>query len=330
MRSSVVHGTAGIADGRLPNDRDRFAGSAADPALIGRMRALASDYAMLVKPRIMLLLLITTLAAVLIAAASRRLDHLETLRIVLLTLLGGALASGGASALNQFIDRDIDGLMARTSKRPLPAGRMSPRHVLIFGLALSALSLVVFAVSLNVLSALLALGGNLFYVVVYTCWLKRTTPQNIVIGGIAGAVPPLVGWAAVADTLSLPAILLFVIITLWTPPHFWSLSLLTQRDYTRAGIPMLPVVRGLDKTRVNILAYTIILVSFSLGLCATHAMGALYLVAAAALGGAFVWQASVLLRDATIKRARSCFIYSNIYLALLFAAMVIDRLAALS
>ena len=293
-------------------------------------RAVGADYLTLVKPRIMVLLLITTLAAALIAASTRHIGAPEIARLVLLTLLGGALASGGASALNQYIDRDIDGLMTRTAKRPLPAGRLQPNQVLAFGLILSALSLLVFGLWVNVLSALLALGGNLFYVVVYTCWLKRTTPQNIVIGGIAGAVPPLVGWAAVSDNVALPGVLLFVIITLWTPPHFWSLSLLTQRDYTRAGIPMLPVVAGLDKTRLNVLVYTGILVTFSLALCLTGAMGLLYLAAAAALGGVFLWKAWALLRDGSTQRARGCFIYSNLYLALLFAAMVIDRLAALA
>lgn len=292
--------------------------------------AIVADYVMLVKPRIMVLLLITTLAAVLIAATDRHTGHLETLRLIALTLIGGALASGGASALNHYVDRDIDGLMTRTRKRPLPDGRLRPRQVLIFGLTLTALSLVVFGLWVNVLSALLALGGNLFYVLIYTCWLKRTTSQNIVIGGIAGAIPPLVGWAAVADSIALPAVLLFVIITLWTPPHFWSLSLLTQKDYTRAGIPMLPVVRGLDRTRWNILVYTAILIAFTLALCATHAMGIFYLASASLLGAMFLWRALLLLRDATAKRARACFMYSNIYLALLFAAMVIDRLAVLS
>lgn len=288
------------------------------------------DYLILVKPRIMVLLLITTLAATLIAASTRDIGSLTIARLIALTLVGGALASGGASALNQYLDRDIDGLMARTSRRPLPAGRLRPGEVLAFGLVLSLLSVLVFGLWVNWLSALLALGGNLFYVVIYTRWLKRTTPQNIVIGGIAGAIPPLVGWAAVCDNVALPAVLLFVIVTLWTPPHFWSLSLLTEKDYSRAGIPMLPVVRGLDKTRANILAYTGILVAFSLALCATGAMGWFYLAAAAVLGGVFLWRALLLLRDASKARARSCFMYSNFYLALLFAAMVVDRLGALA
>jgi protoheme IX farnesyltransferase len=294
------------------------------------VRQVVRDYFALTKPRIMVLLLITTLASVLIAASTRHMNALETARLVVLTMLGGALASGGASALNQYIDRDIDGLMTRTRRRPLPAGRLRPYQALLFGLILTVLSLLVFGLGANVLSALLALSGTLFYIGVYTLWLKRTTPQNIVIGGIAGAIPPLVGWAAVCDTIGLPAILLFVIITLWTPPHFWSLALLTQKDYSRASVPMLPVVRGLDKTRWNILVYTMVLVAFTLGLSATHVTGLFYLGAAALLGSVFLWRAMLLLCEATAKRARACFVYSNIYLALLLGAMVVDRLIALS
>jgi protoheme IX farnesyltransferase len=321
MRSRVLQSATNLSEHRLA--------AASETVWPGWVRALP-DYVALMKPRIMVLLLITTLAAVLIAASTTSISSLDTLRLVVLTMFGGALASGGASALNQYIDRDIDGLMSRTSKRPLPAGRLQPRQVLIFGLTLTVLSVLLFVLWVNVLSAVLALGGNLFYVVVYTCWLKRSTPQNIVIGGIAGAIPPLVGWAAVRNDVALPAILLFVIITLWTPPHFWSLSLLTQRDYSRAGIPMLPVVRGLDKTRINIVVYTVLLVAFTLALFATHVMGLFYLAAAAGLGAYFLFRALTLLRLGTTRLARACFVYSNIYLALLFAAMVIDRLIALS
>jgi protoheme IX farnesyltransferase len=294
------------------------------------VNSVLRDYLTLVKPRIMALLLITTLAAVLIAASTRPVAATEILRLVVLTMLGGALASGGASALNHYLDRDIDGLMARTSRRPLPSGRMQPRQALVFGVVLSVLSVAVFSIWVNILSAALALAGNLFYVIIYTRWLKRVTPQNIVIGGVAGAIPPLVGWAAVRNDIALPAVLLFVIITLWTPPHFWSLAILTRKDYSRAGIPMLPVVHGLDKTRWNILIYTCILVASSLLLSATGAMGLLYLVLAAVLGGAFISQAYLLLKEGTPSRARLCFLYSNLYLALLFASMVVDRLVALS
>lgn len=291
--------------------------------------SVLADYLALIKPRILVLLLITTLAALLIAAASRPLDGLDVVRLISLTILGGTLAAGGASALNQYVDRDIDALMARTKNRPLPAGRLQPRAAL-FGIVLTAGSVLVFGMGVNVLSAALALSGNLFYVLVYTCWLKRTTPQNIVIGGMAGAVPPLVGWAAVRNDIALPAVLLFLIIALWTPPHFWSLSLLARRDYTRASIPMLPVVKGLDKTCVNILAYTVLLVAGTLVLYPAGAMGVLYLGVAVVLGAAFLLQAALLLRDQSQVRAKNLFVYSNIYLALLFAAMVADRLVALS
>jgi len=270
------------------------------------------------------------LAALLIAAASRPLDGLDVVRLISLTILGGTFAAGGASALNQYVDRDIDALMARTKNRPLPAGRLQPRAALVFGIVLTAGSVLVFGLGVNVLSAALALVGNLFYVLVYTCWLKRTTPQNIVIGGMAGAVPPLVGWAVVRNDIALPAVLLFLIIVLWTPPHFWSLSILARRDYTRASIPMLPVVKGLDKTCVNILAYTVLLVAGTLVLYPAGAMGILYLGVAVVLGTAFLLQAALLLRDRSQLRAKNLFVYSNIYLALLFAAMVADRLVALS
>jgi protoheme IX farnesyltransferase len=318
-----------VAAEQAPRINPHEAVSLVEPKLRSRRWAAAADYFVLVKPRIMVLLLITTLAAALIAASTRPEGHLEVLRLVCLTLIGGALASGGASALNHFIDRDIDAVMARTKNRPLPSGRLQPINALVFGLVLTALSFAVFALWVNYLSALLALAGNFYYVVIYTCWLKRLTPQNIVIGGVAGAIPPLVGWAAVRDDVALPALLLFLIITLWTPPHFWSLSILTQKDYTRAGIPMLPVVRGLDKTRWNIFVYTGILVASTLLLSATQAMGWFYLAMAIALGGYFLVQTGLLLRQATLARARACFMYSNLYLGLLFAAMVVDRLLAL-
>jgi heme o synthase len=318
-----------VAAEQAPRINPHEAVSLVEPKLRSRRWAAAADYFVLVKPRIMVLLLITTLAAALIAASTRPEGHLEVLRLVFLTLIGGALASGGASALNHFIDRDIDAVMARTKNRPLPSGRLQPINALVFGLVLTALSFAVFALWVNYLSALLALAGNFYYVVIYTCWLKRLTPQNIVIGGVAGAIPPLVGWAAVRDDVALPALLLFLIITLWTPPHFWSLSILTQKDYTRAGIPMLPVVRGLDKTRWNIFVYTGILVASTLLLSATQAMGWFYLAMAIALGGYFLVQTGLLLRQATLARARACFMYSNLYLGLLFAAMVVDRLLAL-
>jgi len=329
VRSNALHAVAPIAEHPAPA-RSLVAETLGSEKTIDHSRPVIFVYAELVKPRIMVLLLITTLAAVLIAASTRSISGAEIIRLVVLTLVGGALASGGASALNQYIDRDIDGLMARTKNRPLPSGRLEPNAALIFGLVLSALSIVVFGVGVNVLSAALALGGNIFYVVVYTGYLKRHTPQNIVIGGIAGAIPPLVGWAAVKNDIELPAVLLFLIVTLWTPPHFWSLCILTQRDYRRAGIPMLPVVRGLNKTCLNIFVYACVLVASSLTLYPIGAMGLLYLVVSLTLGAAFIVQAAALLRDGSQIRARGLFVYSNIYLALLFASMVADRIVALA
>lgn len=292
-------------------------------------RELARAYFNLTKPRIMVLLLITTLASVLIAARQHPLPAGGFARVLLATMLGGALASGGAAALNCYIDRDIDAVMNRTRRRALPAGTLRPRQVLLYGLALSALAIAVLLLFVNPLAAALALAGNLFYVVVYTMWLKRWTSQNIVIGGAAGAVPPLVGWAAVTGGVAWPPVLLFVIIFAWTPAHFWSLALLNRKDYSAANVPMLPSVAGERKTKVWILFYTVLVVACTLLLYAIHAMGLLYLVAALALGGRFIYMAVKLLRDAGHGQARRMFMYSNIYLALLFCAMVIDRLLPL-
>ena len=215
---------------------------------------MVADYVTLTKPRIMLLILITAYGAMAYAA-----DGLPDLRLTVVTLVGLGLSSGGAAALNHYFDRDLDALMARTATRPIPAGRVSPESALGFGIGLIAGSFAVLAMNVNMLTAWLALGGALFYVIVYTVWLKRRTPQNIVIGGAAGAVPPLVGWAAVTGEIGLPAIFMFALIFYWTPPHFWALSLLAKDDYARAGIPMLPVVRGERETARQILLYTILL-----------------------------------------------------------------------
>ena len=290
------------------------------------IRDLARAYITLTQPRIMSMLLITTLAALLIAARQYPLPPLEFIRVLLATMAGGALASGGAAALNCYVDRDIDQIMARTRRRALPAGVLAPRDVLLFGLALSALSLVVLASLTNLLATVLALAGNLFYVVVYTLWLKRSTSQNIVIGGVAGAIPPLVGWAAVTGSLALPALLLFVIITYWTPAHFWSLALLVRDDYSRAQVPMLPSVATRAHARWQILVYTLLVVIASLLLYSIHAMGAVYLAAALALGALFIGHALLLYRRGTARLARRTFVYSNLYLAALFGAMILDRL----
>jgi protoheme IX farnesyltransferase len=278
------------------------------------------DYVTLTKPRIMSLLLVTGAGGMFVGAGGwPGAVELATM------LLGLALACGGASALNHLIDRDIDPLMgARTARRPVAAGRIPPTHALEFGLALSAASFVLLASAVNVLTATLALVGNLFYVVVYTRWLKRTTPQNIVIGGAAGAVPPLVGWAAATGNLTAPALLLFLIVLVWTPPHFWALALLIRDQYAAAKVPMLPVVRGVRETTRQILLYSLVLVGVTLLPVAWHVLGAVYLVSALALGGALLVLAVRLRQDATPRRAAVLFHFSLLYLALLFAAMAAD------
>jgi protoheme IX farnesyltransferase len=239
--------------------------------------------------------------------------------------MGGlALACGGASALNHVLDRDVDRHMRRTDRRPVAAERVAPARALEFGLALSAFSFVLLASAVNVLAAVLALVGNLFYVLVYTRWLKRTTPQNIVIGGAAGAVPPLVGWAAASGNLSLPALFLFLIVFFWTPPHFWALALLIKRDYAAARIPMLPVVKGDRETTRQIVLYSLVLFGVTLLPFAWRTAGFAYLGTACVLGGAFLWLAWKLRREPTPARAKALFHYSLAYLALLFAALALN------
>ena len=244
---------------------------------------------------------------------------------MLWTMLGGYLAAGGAGAINHYIDRDRDARMARTRSRPLVAGRIEPLHGLTFGIVLGALAVVELALTVNVLSAVLALAGLLGYVFVYTIWLKPLTPQNIVIGGAAGAVPPLVGWAAATGGLAPEALYPFAIVFLWTPPHFWALSLLIKDDYARTGVPMLPVVKGEAATRRQILIYTLILVAFTLLPVATGFLGAIYAVAAVGLGAAFIALAVRLLRDRSRAAALRLYLSSLAYLALLFCAMAADR-----
>jgi protoheme IX farnesyltransferase len=278
------------------------------------------DYVTLTKPRIMSLLLLTGAAGMFVGAGGT--PPVGDLAVM---LTGLALACGGASALNHVLDRDIDRLMGtRTKRRPVASGRLSAAHALEFGLALSAFSFVLLASLANPLTASLALVGNLFYVLVYTRWLKRSTPQNIVIGGAAGAVPPLVGWAAATGNLTLPALFLFLVVFVWTPPHFWALALLIRRDYEAARIPMLPVVRGERETTRQILLYTLALVALTLVPVAWHMFGLLYLLAAVLLGSAFAALAWQLRRDTTRGRAALLFHYSLAYLALLFTAMAAD------
>ncbi|MEK7216522.1 MAG: heme o synthase [Chloroflexota bacterium] len=277
-------------------------------------------YFALTKPRIVPLLLLTTLAAMMMAA-----HGMPDLSLVAATLAGGALSAGAANTFNCFIDRDIDGLMGRTSLRPIPSGLITPRRAMVFGILLTVLSTLVLGLLANWLAAGLALCGLLYYVLVYSCWLKRSTPSNIVIGGAAGAVPPLVGWAAVTGEVSLLAVYLFAVIFFWTPPHFWALALLIRREYEKARIPMLPIVKGEAETRHQILMYSLWLVAFTLLVVVVQQVGVFYFVAAGVLGGLFLYHAVRLLREATAVAARRLFRYSILYLALLFAALVVDR-----
>jgi protoheme IX farnesyltransferase len=278
------------------------------------------DYVTLTKPRIMSLLLITGFCGMI--AGARGWPGTGT---AVAAMAGLALACSGASALNHVLDRDIDPLMgSRTKQRPVASGRVAPSRALEFGLALSAFSFVLLAATVNLLTAVLALVGNLFYVLVYTRWLKRTTPQNIVIGGAAGAVPPLVGWAAGTGHVGVAAWLLFAIVFVWTPPHFWALALLIKESYANARVPMLPVVRGERETARQIVLYSLLLVAVTLTPWAWGSAGLGYVGAALALGGAFVWLAERLRRDTTPRRAMLLFHFSLLYLALLFAALALD------
>jgi heme o synthase len=278
------------------------------------------DYVTLTKPRIMSLLLLTGGAGFFVGAGS-----FSSLGAFGLTMLGLALACGGASALNHYLDRDIDRLMgSRTEQRPVASGRVPPEAALEFGLALSAFSFVLLDSLVNLPTALLALGGNLFYVLVYTRWLKRSTAQNIVIGGAAGAVPPLVGFAGASDHLCWAAVVMFAVVFVWTPPHFWALALMIKEHYAKAGVPMLPVTRGDRETARQILWYTVALVAVTLVPVAFGTFGVLYGLTAALLGAAFLWLAVELRRTMTRVAAVRLFHFSLLYLALLFVAMAVD------
>ncbi len=282
--------------------------------------AVWRDYLTLTKPRIMSLLVLTAVCAM-IAAAGGDPDPVRLLAVV----LGGALACGGASALNHVLDRDIDRLMGpRTASRPVAAGRISPRRAVAFGLALSSLSFVVMAPLTNLLAAVLALSGGAYYVLVYTVLLKRSTSQNIVIGGAAGAIPVLSGWAAASGHVGLGAWFLFTIVLLWTPPHFWALALLLAPHYEAARVPMLPVVRGRNATATNVLGYSVLLLALTLVPAATGVFGLTYLAAAVVLGGALCTLAWRLWRSYSAARAALLFHFSLLYLALLFVFVAID------
>jgi heme o synthase len=282
-----------------------------------RTRRLVADYVDLTKPKVQSLLLFTTVMTMEVAgdpSASR----------VALTCAGGYLSAGGAGAINHYWDRDIDARMRRTADRPIPSGRISPAAAVRFGIALQVLSFLLLSLTVNVLAATLALGGFVGYVGVYTMWLKRRTPQNIVIGGAAGAMPPLVAWAATRGSLSWTAVYLFAIVFYWTPAHFWALSLLMKDEYAEVGVPMLPVVRGEDATRLHIVLYSALLYSISQLPFCVGVFGGVYLAASITLGLAFIGGAVWLYRKADRRTALRLYLFSMLYLALLFAAMVVD------
>ncbi|WP_055077271.1 heme o synthase [Pseudanabaena sp. 'Roaring Creek'] len=286
-------------------------------------RSVIQDYIELTKPRIIVLLLITTAGAMWIASKGQ-VDGL----LMLTTVLGGAIAAASANAINCLYDRDIDAKMERTSWRPIPSGRISPLQALIFAIALAMISFTLLALCANLLAACLAMSGIAIYVGVYTIWLKRSSTQNIVIGGAAGAIPPLVGWAAVTGELSWAAWVLFAIIFVWTPPHFWALALMIRDEYAKVGVPMLPVVKGAEVTANQILVYTLLIIPVSLLLVyPCNVMGLVYCFSAIALGATFIYKATQLLKEPSDRNiARSVFKYSILYLALLCVAMGIDSL----
>ena len=294
------------------------------------LRGLLGDYLALTKPRILLLLLITGGCAMVVARGA-----LPPLAVLLPTLAGLALSCGGANAINMWYDRDIDPIMARTRHRPIPAGRLRPEAALAFGIACQAASLLLLGLLVNGLAAGLALAGFVYYVFIYTMWLKRRTPQNIVIGGAAGAFPPVIGWAAATGHVGLLPVLLFAIIFFWTPPHFWALSLFASADYQKAGVPMLPVVAGQKATRLAVMRYTLWLVPLSLLPYVLHLAGPVYGASAMVLGLAFVWYSWRVLRDrqdengVSLTRdapAKAAFKFSILYLFLIFGALVLDHL----
>ena len=282
-----------------------------------------ADYYEMTKPRIALLVLITTVGAMVWAAGG-----LPPVELTIATIVGMACASGGGAVLNHVLDRDIDRLMERTRRRPVADGRVSAAAATTFGLLLNVAAAAILLQFTNLLTAVFAIGGSAFYVVIYTMLLKRRTAQNIVIGGAAGAIPPLAGWAAVTNEVGLAPLVMFLIIFLWTPPHFWALAILKKDEYARAGIPMLPVVASERSTNLQILAYTVVLAAVSLVPVAAGLLGVLYAVAAIALGGRFIWLAARLLQTHSALAARATFLYSLLYLALLFAAMGADRAVA--
>ena len=286
-----------------------------------RPRSRVSAYVALTKPRIIELLLVTTVPTMVVAA-----EGVPPAGLVLATLVGGTLAAGGANAINMYFDRDIDRIMKRTRGRPLVTGEIEPAQALTFAVALEVAAFALLWSTVNPLSAALAVGATLFYVFVYTLWLKRSSTHNIVIGGAAGAVPVLVGWSAVTGGLGLAPFLLFAVVFVWTPPHFWALAIRYREDYAAAEVPMLPAVVSLEETARQIILYTVALVAVSLAFAPVAGMGVVYVAAAAGLGGAFLFGAVQLRREPTPKRAMRLFGYSITYVTLLFSAMALDQL----
>jgi protoheme IX farnesyltransferase len=286
-------------------------------------RGRLKDFVLLNKPIIVLLLLVTTYAGMVVGG-----KELPSAGLTIWTMLGGALAAGGASALNQYIDRETDKAMQRTQNRPLPGGRLKPAEGLAYGLAACLAAFFLLAGFVNLLAAVLSLAGMIYYVLLYSVWLKHLTVQNIVIGGGAGAIPPLVGWAAVTGGLDIPALFLFAIVFFWTPPHFWALALVRKNDYARGGVPMLPVVRGEVETRKQVLIYTFELVGLTLLMPLFKMAGSVYLVSAVVLGGWLIHTAWKVFREGGNKTAWKMYRYSSMYLAFLFLALMVDALVA--
>ena len=328
--SGVGIGAVGPPDGRGTPDEERLpitglagarATRPASPRLWHAWRVLATDYISLTKPGSVALLLVTCLAGLFVASSGWPAPGL-----VAATAIGGALFAGAGNVLNCYLDRDIDGLMRRTRRRPLPSGRVTPVAALALAFVLASVPFAVFALWVNVLAGALAAFGALYYVIVYTVWLKRRTPHNVEIGGVAGAMPALVGWAAATGSLSLPAVLLSALVFFWTPTHFWSLALITGEDYASAHVPMLPVVAGPRATESRILIYAVAVVGTSMLIYAIGMAGFLYLGAAILLGTGLLAGAVRLVRLGTVRSARLLFVYANVYLALILGALVLDHI----
>jgi protoheme IX farnesyltransferase len=325
MRRLIVTETTGaLSVEESVEVRDKDSGDLRPTQRPARAIDKVHAYFALTKPRIIELLLITTVPSMIVAQRG-----MPPLSLILFTLIGGALSAGGANAINCYIDRDIDRVMHRTRKRPLPAHQIEPRNALIFGSILGVVAFVFLALTVNLISAVLSTAALLFYVFVYTLALKRTTPQNIVIGGAAGAVPALVGWSAVTGRVEAPAIALFFIIFYWTPPHFWALSMRYQGEYAAAGVPMMPVVYGRNETAKHILLYSLLLFATCLVFFSVAQMGLVFLGATVVLNAVFIWMSVKLWRKPATRTAWGLFRYSIYYLGLLFAAMAVDQFVIL-